>query len=38
VGRPYVVVRTGRGVDAAKHVGKKLYFDDSSWRDRKWKR
>ncbi len=35
---PYIIVRPNRGVDAAAHVGKKLYIDEASGRDSKWKR
>ncbi len=35
---PYIIVRPNRGVDAAAHVGKKLYVDEASGRDGKWKR
>ena len=35
---PYIIVRPNRGVDAAAHVGKKLYVDEASGRDSKWKR
>ncbi len=35
---PYIIVRPNRGVDAAAHVGKKLYIDEASGRDSTWKR
>jgi len=35
---PYIIVRPNRGSDAAAHVGKKLYIDEASGRDSKWKR
>ncbi|NMB84992.1 MAG: H/ACA RNA-protein complex component Gar1 [Methanosaeta sp. PtaB.Bin018] len=35
---PYIIVRPIRGLDAAAHVGKKLYVDEASGRDSKWKR
>ncbi|HPT38107.1 MAG TPA: Gar1/Naf1 family protein [Methanothrix sp.] len=38
INHPYVVVRPNRGVDAAAHVGKKLYLDEASGRDSKWKK
>lgn len=38
VNNPYIIVRPNRGVDAAAHVGKKLYIDEASGRDGKWKR
>ena len=38
VNHPYIIVRPNRGVDAAAHVGKKLYIDEASGRDGKWKR
>ena len=38
VRHPYIIVRPNRGEDAAAHVGKKLYIDEASGRDRKWKR
>jgi RNA-binding protein len=34
----YIVVRPNRGVDAAAHVGKKLYVDEAPGRDGKWKK
>jgi len=36
--KPYIIVRPNSGVDAAAHVGKKLYVDEASGRDSKWKR
>jgi len=38
VDNPYIIVRPNRGIDAAAHVGKKLYIDEASGRDGKWKR
>ena len=38
IDHPYIIVRPNRGVDAAAHVGKKLYVDEASGRDGKWKR
>lgn len=38
VERPYIIVRPRKGVDAAAHVGRKLYVDEASGRDNKWKR
>ena len=38
IDHPYIIVRPNRGIDAAAHVGKKLYIDEASWRDSKWKR
>ena len=38
IDHPYIIVRPNRGVDAAAHVGKKLYIDEASGRDNKWKR
>ena len=38
VKHPYIIVRPNRGIDAAAHVGKKLYIDEASGRDGKWKR
>lgn len=38
VRHPYIIVRLNRGLDAAAHVGKKLYVEETSGRDRKWKR
>ncbi len=38
VKHPYIIVRPNKGMDAAAHVGKKLYVDEGSGRDRKWKR
>jgi RNA-binding protein len=35
---PYIIVRPNRGINAAVHVGKKLYVDETSGRDGKWKR
>jgi RNA-binding protein len=36
--RPYVIVRPNKGTDALAYVGKKLYVDETSGRDGKWKR
>ena len=38
IDHPYIIVRPNRGTDAAAHVGKKLYIDEASGRDSKWKR
>jgi len=38
VKHPYVIVLPNRGINAAVHVGKKLYVDETSGRDSKWKR
>ncbi len=38
VKHPYITVRPNREADAAAHVGKKLYIDEASGRDSKWKR
>lgn len=38
VKHPYIIVRPNRGINAAVHVGKKLYVDETSGRDGKWKR
>jgi len=38
VNHPYIIVRPNRGVDAAAHVGKKLYVDEAPGRDGKWKK
>ena len=38
IDHPYIIVRPNRGIDAAAHVGKKLYIDEASGRDSKWKR
>jgi RNA-binding protein len=38
INHPYIIVRPNRGVDAAAHVGKKLYIDEAPGRDGKWKR
>jgi RNA-binding protein len=38
VGHPYVIVRPNRGVDPSAQVGKKLYVEETSRRDGKWKR
>jgi RNA-binding protein len=38
VRHPYFIVRPNKGIDAAVHVGKKLYVDETSGRDGKWKR
>jgi len=35
---PYMIVRPNRGVDAAAHVGKKLYIDEAPGRDSTWKK
>ena len=37
VEQPYIVVRPNRGIDVTAHVGKKLYVDEASRRDGKWK-
>ena len=38
INHPYIIVRPNRGVDAAAHVGNKLYIDEAPGRDSKWKR
>ena len=38
INNPYIIVRPNRDVDAAAHVGKKLYIDEAPGRDGKWKR
>ena len=38
IDNPYIIVRPNRNVDAAAHVGKKLYVDEAPGRDSKWKR
>jgi RNA-binding protein len=38
IDHPYIIVRPNRGVDAAAHVGKKLYIDEAPGRDSKWKK
>jgi RNA-binding protein len=38
INHPYIIVRPNRGVDAAAHVGKKLYIDEAPGRDSTWKR
>lgn len=38
VKQPYFIVRPNRGVDASAQVGKKLYVEETSRRDGKWKR
>jgi RNA-binding protein len=38
VKHPYIIVRPNRGTNAAVHVGKRLYVDETSGRDGKWKR
>ena len=38
INHPYIIVRPNRGVDAAAHVGKKLYVDEAPGRDSKWKK
>jgi len=35
---PYIIVRPNKGIDAIAHVGKKLYVEETSGRDVKWKR
>ncbi len=35
---PYFIVWPNRGIDIAAHVGKRLYVDEASGRDGKWKR
>ncbi len=35
---PYIIVRPNKGIDAAAHVGQKLYFDEAPGRDEKWKK
>jgi RNA-binding protein len=38
ISQPYLVIKPNPGVDAAVHVGKKLYVEETSRRDGKWKR
>lgn len=38
VKQPYIIVRPAKGVDTTLHVGFKLYVEDTSRRDDKWKR
>ena len=38
VNHPYFIVRPNKEADAAVHVGKKLYVEETSGRDGKWKR
>jgi len=38
IDHPYIIVRPNREIDAAAHVEKKLYIDEASGRDSKWKR
>jgi RNA-binding protein len=39
VKHPYIIVRPNREINAAVHVGKRLYVDETSGRDgNKWKR
>jgi RNA-binding protein len=38
INHPYMIVRPNKGVDAAAHVGKKLYIDEAPGRDSKWKK
>ena len=38
IDNPYIIVRPNRNVDAAAHVGKKLYVDEAPGRDSKWKK
>ena len=38
INHPYIIVRPNKGVDAAAHVGKKLYIDEAPGRDSKWKK
>jgi RNA-binding protein len=38
IARPYFVVRPNRGINAAAQVGRKLYVEETSGRDGKWKR
>lgn len=35
---PYFIVLPNKGIDVASHVGKRLYVDEASGRDGKWKR
>ena len=36
INRPYVIVRPNKGVDAASHIGAKLYVDETLGREGKW--
>ena len=38
IDRPYIIVLPNKGMDAAAHIGKKLYIDEAPGRDRKWKK
>ncbi|MCX6675312.1 MAG: Gar1/Naf1 family protein [Methanothrix sp.] len=38
IAHPYIIVRPNRGLEATAHVGSKLYVDEASGRDGKWKR
>ena len=38
VRHPYLIVKLNKGIDAMVQVGKKLYVEETSGRDSKWKR
>jgi RNA-binding protein len=38
VDHPYIIVSPDRGIDIAACIGRKLYVDEASGRDGKWKR
>jgi RNA-binding protein len=38
VEHPYIIVSPNRGLDIAACIGRKLYVDEASGRDGKWKR
>lgn len=38
VDHPYIIVRPDKGIDATVHAGKRLYIEEKSGRDGKWKR
>jgi RNA-binding protein len=38
VSHPYLIVKLNKGIDAMAQVGRKLYVEEMSGRDSKWKR
>ncbi|MDD1758081.1 MAG: Gar1/Naf1 family protein [Methanotrichaceae archaeon] len=38
VRHPYLIVKPNKGIDAMAQVGRKLYVEETSGRDSKWKR
>jgi RNA-binding protein len=38
IAHPYIIVRLNKGLEPTAHVGRKLYIDEASGRDGKWKR